>query len=537
MPSRGGKQVDSAAPEADRGPAMAMSAWQRRLAMFSMCLALFLSALDITIVATALPTIARALGASAAEYAWIGSSYTLAATSSNPVWAKLSDVFGRKSVLMLSNGVFMAGSLVAAMARSPSMLIGGRVVQGLGSGGSLVLVTIIIGDMFELKDRAKYYSFIGMVWAVASCVGPILGGVFTERIGWRWCFWINLPFDGASIIVLFFALNVKWTRVPVAEALRSLDWIGCIAIVGGTICFLYGLETASSGLREWDSAFVLCLLIFGILLLVLFFFYEAYFAKNPLIPVRIFRSFTNIASFSTVCLHSLIFINCDYFLPLYFQVVLGFTPIISGVTLFAMVIPLSIFSGGSGLFIKKTGNYLLPIWFGAVMMTLGTGLFISFDATTNWAKIIVFLIIAGIGSGPLFQSPLIALQSHVEPGDVAMASSALAFARNLFTSISIVVGTVLLQRTLGGANLTANTASTNAAGSGVPSMTYKYISALRVMWKFYTAAGGLLIIMTCFIKKKDLLGTNKGVAGPDNEEGSAITAQNLGKREDATPAR
>ncbi|KAI1505188.1 major facilitator superfamily transporter [Biscogniauxia marginata] len=511
-----------------------MNTWRRRLAMFSMCLALFLSALDITIVATALPTIARTLGASAAEYAWIGSSYTLASTSSNPIWAKLSDIFGRKSILMISNGVFMAGSLVAALAQSPSMLIGGRVIQGLGSGGSLVLVTIIIGDMFELKERAKYYGLTGMVWAVASCVGPILGGVFTERIGWRWCFWINLPFDGASIIVLFFALNVKWPRVPVAEALRSLDWMGCLTIVGGTICFLYGLETASGGLRAWDSAMVLCLLIFGVLLLVLFFFHEAYFAKTPLIPIRIFKSFTNIASFLTVCFHSLVFINFDYFLPLYFQAVLRFTPIISGVTLFALVIPVSIFSVGAGFFIKRTGNYLIPVRLGAVLMTLGTGLFISFDATTNWAKIIVFLVIAGCGAGPLFQAPLIALQSHVEPEDVAMASSALSFARNLFTSISIVVGTVLLQRTLGGANLAAGTGSTtgsNEAGAvGTKILASQYVSAFRIMWAFYTAIAGLSIIMTLFIKKRDLLSKKKGVTSSDNEGGSCIITEDPEKR-------
>ncbi|KAI1344439.1 major facilitator superfamily domain-containing protein [Xylariaceae sp. FL0016] len=487
-----------------------MSTWQRRVVMFSMCLALFLSALDVTIVATALPTIARTLGASAADYAWIGSSYTLASTSSSPIWAKLSDIFGRKSVLMVCNGVFMAGSLISALSQSTNMLIGGRVVQGLGSGGSMVLVTIIIGDLFELKDRAKYYGLTGLVWAVAASVGPILGGVFTQTIGWRWCFWINLPFDGASIVVLFFGLKVQWPHLSLKEGLQSLDWIGSLTIVGGTICFLYGLESGSGGLHAWNSAFVLCLIICGVVLLALFCFWEARYAKNPLIPTRIFRKTTNIASFATTCLHSFIFITYDYFLPLYFQVCLGFTPIISGVTLFALVIPLSIVTFGTGIVVRKTGNYLPSIWVGTSVMTLGTGLFISLGPTTNWAKIIMFLIIAGVGAGPLFQAPMIALQSHVDPKDVAMATSAMSFSRNLFTSTSIVIGSVLLQKTLGGEALT-----TSSAGSEDSSA--RYASALRIMWIFYTAMSGLLILVSLLIKRKDLLHEEKADTLSDGE--------------------
>ncbi len=163
--------------------------------MFSLCMALFLAALDVTIITTALPTIATHFKASAADYTWIGSSYIVACAGAVPVWGKLSDIWGRKPALLLANAIFCAGSLVSALSASVMMLIGGRVIQGIGGGGLIVLVNICISDLFSMRERGKYLGIIGATWAIASAVGPLLGGVFSEKVSWRWCCKSSFPKD------------------------------------------------------------------------------------------------------------------------------------------------------------------------------------------------------------------------------------------------------------------------------------------------------------------------------------------------------
>ncbi|KAK1458623.1 major facilitator superfamily transporter [Colletotrichum cuscutae] len=480
-----------------------MSPIRRRAVMCALCLTLLLSALDITIIATALPTIAATLQATASEYAWVGSAYTLSSTASTPVWAKMSDIFGRKLTIMTAAATFMAGSLIAALAGNIQALIAGRTVQGLGGGGSLVLITIVIGDIFKLEDRAKYYGMTGIVYGIASAVGPVLGGVFTQTIGWRCCFFINLPFDGVALVVLFFTLKVETPKEPLTTSLRDLDWIGFLLIIGGTICFLYGLETGAGGIVPWNSALVICLILFGVLILALFIIWEARFAKNPVIPFRIFRKVTNIASFTLACIHSFVFIAYDYFLPLYFQVVLGFKPIIAGITLFPLLIPLTVMTMLGGLFTRKTGNYIIPIFFGSALMTLGNGLFISFGISTQWAKIVAFQMITGFGAGVLFQSPMISIQTHTEQKDMTAAMSAFSFVRSLFSSMSIVIGTVLLQHNLGGGELTAGKLGSENGNDGTSGASKAiYMSALRVMWAFFTGVSGCMLLAAIFIKPK-----------------------------------
>jgi hypothetical protein len=225
-------------------------------------------------------------------------------------------------------------------------------------------------------------------------------------------FFSDLPFDGVAFIIILLFLDIQTPKTPLAQGLKAVDWLGSLTMVGGVIMLLLGLEFGGIT-HPWASAIVLCLIIFGAVVIGLFFLIEWRVAPYPLMPLDLFSKRSNLAALGTCFLHAFVFIAGNYFLPLYFQAVLGATPILSGVYLLPQAVALSFMSIFTGVFIKKTGQYLPLIWFGMIMMTLGFGLFIDFDVNSPWSKIIVYQIIAGIGVGPNFQAPLIALQSLV----------------------------------------------------------------------------------------------------------------------------
>ncbi|QDS67987.1 hypothetical protein FKW77_009249 [Venturia effusa] len=428
-------------PEATR------SKGRTALIMSALCMAVFLAALDTTIITTALPSISEHFH-SAAGYTWIGSAYLLGAAASTPLWGKFSDIFGRKPILLIANVVFLVGSVLAGAAVNISMLIAARAIQGCGGGGLILLVNICIGDLFSMRSRGAYYGMVGGVWALASAVGPLLGGVFAQKVSWRWCFYINLPLDGAAFfIILFFLNNLHHPRTPIATGLKAIDWVGCLTIVGGTLMLLLGLQFGGETF-PWKSATVICLIVFGIVTIGLFVINEWRLARYPIIPLHIFSKRSNIACLLVCFCHGYVFIGGSYYLPLYFQACLGATPLLSGVYTLASALSLSFASMATGISIKKTGQYLPPIWGGLAIMTLGYGLFIDLDARSSWAKIILYQIVAGIGVGPLFQAPLIALQSQIPAKDIAAGTATFQFTRNLATAVSVVIGGVVFQNTV-----------------------------------------------------------------------------------------
>lgn len=509
-------QTNKSDPEAARTPL------QTSVIMLSLCSALFLAALDITIISTAIPTISAEFHSNLG-YTWVGSAFILANGACVPVWGKVSDIWGRKPVLLAATAVFWLGSLLCGVAVDMAMLIAARAVQGAGAGGIITLVNICISDLFSMRNRGFYFGLVGVVWAVASAIGPVLGGVFTSEVTWRWCFYINLPICGVAMLLLFFTLKLHNPRTPVRKGLLAVDWLGSLTLVGGTVMFLMGLELGGVS-HPWSSPTVLCLIIFGLLVVAIFCVIEWRVAKHPIVPLQLFRGRSNVACLAVAFFQSFVFLSGSYYLPLYFQGVRGLSSLDSGVYLLAYVIPLSIVSALIGFVIRATGNYKIGLVAGMGVMTLGFGLFIDLGAHSNLAKIILYQMVAGIGVGPNFQSPLIALQAGVEPRDIAAATSTFSFMRQIAGSISIVIGGAIfsnemqrqyptLERELGadladklsGGNAAASVAMVGSLeGNDADVARGAYAKALQVMYIVYVCFGAVGFASGFFVAQMKL---------------------------------
>ncbi|KAH7141247.1 major facilitator superfamily domain-containing protein [Dactylonectria estremocensis] len=447
-PNSNGTAIASDSPEGSPPLGPKRSQTQTAIIMISLCACVFLSALEITIVSTALPTIAAHFG-SDSGYTWIGTSYVLAHTASTPSWGKFSDIWGRKPILLIANTTFFAGSLICALVNDLEVFIAGRAVQGLGAAGMGTMVNICISDMFSQRDRGLYYGLTSIVWAVASGIGPVLGGALTDEVSWRWCFWINLPITAVVFIVLIFTLKLPSPQTPIWAGLKAIDWPGGFLIISGTLMLLIGLYLG--GVYEpWNSAPVVCLIVFGITTGGLFVLNEWKVAEYPVIPVHLFHSWSSAAAYAVCFFHAFVFMGVAYYLPLYFQAVLLASPLRSGLYLLPFILSITITAAITGAYIQLTGKYLPAVHVGLIIMTLGTGLFIDMDLDINWTKLIAFQIVSGIGVGMNFEGPLLAVQAVVPTQDVAAATTAMSFVRSISTAISVVIGGVLFQNEIKG---------------------------------------------------------------------------------------
>jgi MFS family permease len=217
--------------------------------------------------------------------------------------------------MMLANIVFLVGSIICATAQNAQMLIGGRATQGIGGGGILMLVNICISDLFSIRNRGKYFGIVGLTFATAGALGPVVGRAFTEKLSWRWCFYVNLPTIGLGILGLFFFLDIHTPTTPLIEGLKAIDWAGTILATGGTTMFLLGLLFGGVTF-PWNSATVICLISLGLLTLGVFFVAEARVAVWPIIPMRIVAHRSMLASLLVIFVHGFAFAAGSYFLPL-----------------------------------------------------------------------------------------------------------------------------------------------------------------------------------------------------------------------------
>ncbi|KAI5468040.1 major facilitator superfamily domain-containing protein [Mariannaea sp. PMI_226] len=501
---------------------------QTATVMVSLCACVFLSALEVTIVSTALPTIAAHF-ASDSGYTWIGTSYVLAHTASTPSWGKISDIWGRKPIILVANVIFFSGSLACALVGNFTAFIAGRAVQGVGAAGMQTMVNICISDLFSQRDRGLYYGLTSIVWAVASGVGPIMGGAFTSGLSWRWCFWINLPVTAAVFVLLVLTLKLPSPHTPVWAGLKVIDWSGSFLIIGGTLMLLLGLYLG--GVYEpWNSAPVVSLVVFGVITGALFVLNEWKLAEYPVIPVHLFRSLSSAAAYCVCFFHAFVFMGVAYYLPLYFQAVLLASPLKSGVYLLPFILSITLIAAATGAYIQLTGKYLGAVHVGLAIMTLGTALLVNLSLDMNWARMVGFQLVSGIGVGMNFEGPLLAVQTVVPSEDVAAATTAMSFVRTIATAISVVIGGVLFQNEFKkqtqilidhlGPDLARlfNGASASAHVNIIKTLPPEaqlvvrnaFFETLKKMWIMYAAVSGLGLLLGFFIRAHHLSNEHQG---------------------------
>ncbi|KAH6674768.1 major facilitator superfamily domain-containing protein [Halenospora varia] len=490
--------------------------------IFALNLAMLATALDQTIVATAIPTITHDLK-SASGYVWIGGANLLANAASGPIWAKLSDIFGRKPIILISNILFFSATILCGNASTMKMLIVGRTLQGVGAGGLIPMVLITVSDLFSIRLRSLFVGVMEVVWIVAGGAGPVLGGYFTEKLSWRWNFWVNLPISGVTFIVLFAFLDVHNPKTPLLEGFKAIDWFGSLSIISLVLMLLLGLQFGGVTF-PWNSPEVICLIIFGSLMSIFFIYSEKRLAKYPLMPLKLFTNWSNAACLLLTLWHGMVYMAAEYYLPLYFQSVKGSSPLKSGLLVMPITTTESISGIIVGIIIHRTGRYVELIWGGVTLMTLGSGLFILFSPSSTLGEIIGFQIIFGIGSGVLFQSPLIALQATVPQDENATATATFGFVRSLATSLTIVISGVLFQNSMDlrvptlsapplslPSNVTALLSGGGAAANVMIVDTLEdpavrlairevYSWSMRNVWILCTALSGLAMLAGVFIK-------------------------------------
>ncbi|MDA0631918.1 MFS transporter [Nonomuraea sp. MCN248] len=401
------------------------------LIIIALMLGMLLAALDQTIVSTALPTIVGDLGG-LDHLSWVVTAYILASTVSTPLWGKLGDQYGRKRLFISAIVIFLTGSALCGLSGSMGELIAFRALQGLGGGGLMVLAQAVVGDVVSARDRGRYQGYFGGVFAVASIVGPLLGGLFVDQLSWHWVFYVNLPLGVIALLVITSVLPSDRSRTR-----HTVDYAGVVLLGGATSCLVL-MASWGGTIYPWASPVIVGLAVASVALLAGWVVAERR-AREPVLPLELFRNRAFAMSSAVGFVVGFTLFGALTYLPLYLQVVHGVSATLSGVYLLPMMAGTLTLSIVSGRIISRTGKYrVLPIT-GTGIATVGMFLLSTLDQTSSMLTLGLYLLVFGVGIGMVMQVLVIVVQNAVAFKDLGVATSGATFFRSIGGSFGVAV--------------------------------------------------------------------------------------------------
>jgi EmrB/QacA subfamily drug resistance transporter len=402
-------------------------------------LALFLFALDQTVVGTALPVIVTDLNGNAL-YTWVVTIYLLTATISGPIYGRLSDLFGRRPIIIFAVSLFLVGSVLCGLSQQMWQLILFRGIQGLGGGAIFPVSLAVVADLYTPAERGKYLGFFGAVFGLSSLLGPAIGGIITDTVGWHWVFFVNVPLGLISLAII-------WRLLPAIrrpDAGRNIDYVGAAVFALAITLFLIGLTNKQTG--EWADPAVGGLILAGLAIGVVFLWIESR-AEDPIVPLGLFRIRNFSVSVAAMFLAAFGFFGAIIFLPRWFQTVGGASATESGYSILPLLFGLIFSAIASGQIVARTGRYKALMLGSLLLLAAGLFMLTHLTAETDRPALSFWMLITGLGVGPSFAVFTLVVQNSVAAARIGVATGSLTFFQQIGGTIGLTLaGTVLANR-------------------------------------------------------------------------------------------
>ena len=420
--------------------------WALASVLAALMLTMLLAALDQTIVSTALPTIIGDLHGFD-RYTWVVTAYLLAETTVIPIIGKLSDQFGRKWFLIAGVVIFLIGSMLSGTSQTMNALILFRGLQGVGAGFLFALIFTLVGDIFTPAERARWQGLFSGVFALASVIGPTLGGWITDNTSWRWVFYVNLPLGVIALILIFFKLpaniSLRSTQYRGAAAFRRIDFVGAVTAAGGTVCLLLGL-TWGGQTYPWNSGQVIGILVAAVVLFAGFFVNELLFAVEPILPLDLFKNQVFAAGAMLSLTVGMALFAVVIYLPLFIQGVLGQSATNSGAIITPLTLTMAIGAAIVGQIVYKLGRYQAISILGALILTFGVYLLTRMGANSGLGEVTRDMIIVGVGLGMLQPVLTLAVQNAIPRTRLGVGTSAVTYLRTMGQTLgTAIIGSIV----------------------------------------------------------------------------------------------